>query len=82
MYLGCLSNDDGEGRVLNALLFFNFFEFISFNSLKLANIGKLSYGVLGTAPKFGSAKKLNFPCVYVLQTTSQKEIFYGCVRTS
>ena len=39
--------------------FFNFFEFISFNSLKLANIGKLSYGILGTAPKFGSAKKLN-----------------------
>ena len=39
--------------------FLNFFEFSSFNSLKLANIGKLSYGVLGTAPKFGSAKKLN-----------------------
>ena len=35
----------------------------------MANIGELPYGVLGTAPKFG------------LQTTSQKEIFYGGVRT-
>ena len=25
----------------------------------MANIGELPYGVLGTAPKFGSAKKLN-----------------------
>ena len=35
----------------------------------MANIGELPYGVLGTAPKFG------------LQTTWQKEIFYGGVRT-
>ena len=35
----------------------------------MANIGELPYGVLGTAPKFG------------LQTASQKEIFYGGVRT-
>ena len=41
----------------------------SLNSLKMANIGELPYGVLGTAPKFG------------LQTTSQKEIFYGGIRT-
>ena len=40
-------------------LFFNFFEFISVNSLKKAYIGELPYGVLGTAPKFESAKKLN-----------------------
>ena len=35
----------------------------------MANIAELPYGVLGTAPKYG------------LQTTSQKEIFYGGVRT-
>ena len=35
----------------------------------MANIGELPYGVLGTPPKFGH------------QTTSQKEIFYGSVRT-
>ena len=35
----------------------------------MANIGELPYVFLGTAPKFG------------LQTTSQKEIFYGGVRT-
>ena len=30
----------------------------------MANIGELPYGVLGTAPKFGSAKKLNlFLCL-------------------
>ena len=39
--------------------FFNCFEFISVNSRKMANMGELPYGVLGTAPKFGSAKKLN-----------------------
>ena len=42
-----------------SIFFFNFFEFISVNSLKMANIGELPCGVLGTAPKFGSAKKLN-----------------------
>ena len=48
----------------------------------MANIGELPYGVLGTAPKFGSAKKLNLSRVYVLQTTTQNEFFYGGVRTS
>ena len=33
--------------------FFNFSAFISVNSLKMANIGELPYGVFGTAPKFG-----------------------------
>ena len=46
--------------VLFCCFFFNFFEFISVNSLKMANIDELPYGVLGTAPKFGSAKKMNF----------------------
>ena len=49
--------------------FFFFFEFISVNSLKMANIGELPYGVLWTAPKIGSAKKLNLS-------------LYGGVRTS
>ena len=44
---------------LSFFFFFNFFEFISVNSFKLAYIGELPYGVLGTAPKFESAKKLN-----------------------
>ena len=47
----------------------------------MVNIGELPYGVLGTAPKFGLREEIEFvPCVYVLQTTSQKEI-YGRVRT-
>ena len=57
---------------MNARFFvfvFNFFAFICFHSLKLANIAELPYGVLRTAPKYG------------LQTTSQKEIFYGGDRT-
>ena len=48
----------------------------------MANMGELPYGVLETAPKFGSAKKLNLSRVYVLQTTTQNEFFYGGVRTS
>ena len=70
-----------NARFLSFFLF-NFFEFISVNFLQIANIGELPYGVLGTAPKFGSAKELNLSLpVYVLQTTSPKEIFYGGVRT-
>ena len=46
-----LSNDDGDGNenvpsYLNECMF-------DFNSLKMANIGELPYGILGTAPKFG-----------------------------
>ena len=64
MNIACLSKDDREGQERKrqnecAFFFFNFFEFISVNSLKMANIGELPYGVLGTVPKFGSAKKLN-----------------------
>ena len=48
MNTGCLSNDDGEG---------NENEFIAVNSLKIANIGELPYGVLGTAPNFGLRRR-------------------------
>ena len=41
-----------------------------------------SYGLLGIAPKVRTQRRnLICPCVYVLQNTSQKEI-YGCVRTA
>ena len=46
-----LSNDDGEGNE-NAPSYLNECMF-DFNSLKMANIGELPYGILGTAPKFG-----------------------------
>ena len=49
----------GAKCALFFFFFFNFFEFISVNSLEMTNIGELPYGVLGTAPKFESAKKLN-----------------------
>ena len=56
--------------------FFNFFEFISINSLKMANIGELPYGVLGTAPKFGSAKKLNLSlCLRPLKQRRKRKFF-------
>ena len=65
--MGHLSNDDGEGNenvpsyqsectlffFFFFFFFFNFSAFISVNSLKMANIGELPYGVFGTAPKFG-----------------------------
>ena len=53
MNIGHLSNDDGEGNENvpsyqnKCVFFFNFY------SLKIANIGELPYGVLGTVPKFG-----------------------------
>ena len=67
MTIGCLRNDDSKGNenvpsYQNVRAFFlkNFFAFISVNSLKLANIGELPFGVLGTTPKLG----LICPCVY------------------
>ena len=49
MNIGCLSNDDGEGNVnvptyqneRAFFFFFNFFAFISVNSLKIAKMGEL-----------------------------------------
>ena len=48
----------------------------------MANIGELPYGVLGTAPKFGSAKKLNLPLSLRPPNNVAKGNIYGGVRTS
>ena len=45
-------------------LFFNFSAFISVNSLKMANIDELPYGVLGTALKFGLREETEFVPVF------------------
>ena len=63
-----LSNDDGEGNenvpsYLNECMF-------DFNSLKMANIGELPYGILGTAPKFGLREEIEF--VSVLTSSKQR----------
>ena len=65
---GRVSNDDGEGNEnvpsyqnrKCELFFFNFSAFISVNSLKMANKSEFSYGVLGTAPKFGLREEIEF----------------------
>ena len=44
--------------------------FISGNSLKLANIGELPYGVYVTAPKFGLREETE--CVLVLMSSKQR----------
>ena len=68
--MGRLSNDDGEGNENvpsyqnDMRAFFNFSAFISVNSLKMANIGELPYGVLGTAPKFGLREETEFVPVF------------------
>ena len=79
MNIGRLSNNDGEGNenvpsYQNDCAFFlsSFSRF--FNSLKIANISELPYGVLGTAPKFGVREEIEFAPVFVLKTTLQKEI--------
>ena len=42
----------------------------------MANIGELPYGVLGTAPKFGSAKKLNLSlCLRPLKQRRKRKFF-------
>ena len=51
------------------IFFFSFFAFKAFNSLKMANIGDLFYGVLGTAPKFGLREGIEFAPVF----TSSKQ---------
>ena len=53
----------------NECAFFNFFAAISVNSLKIANIGELPQGVLGTAPKFGLSEEIEFVPVF----TSSKQ---------
>ena len=58
-----------------------FFAFISVNSLKMANIGELPYGVLGTAPKFGSAKKLNLSlCLRSLNNVTEGNLQWCSYR--
>ena len=64
-----LADRQNEWAVFFKLIGVYFIPLSLVNSLKMANIGKLPYGVLVTAPKFG------------LQTKSQKEIFYGGVCT-
>ena len=45
----------------------------------MANIGELPYGVLGTAPKFGSAKKLNLSLCLRPPNNVAKRIFFTVV---
>ena len=71
MNTGCLSNDDGEG---------NENEFIAVNSLKIANIGELPYGVLGTAPNFRLREEFNFSYVYVPQQRHKKKFMVVFVQ--
>ena len=61
------SNDDGEGKE-NVLSYLNECVF-NLNSLKMANIGELPYGVLETAPKFGLREEIKFVPVF----TSSKQ---------
>ena len=82
MNIGCLRNDDGEGnenvlRYQNecAFFFFNFFAFISVNSLKMANLGELPYGGLGTAAKFGLREGTEFAPVFTSSKQRRKRKF-------
>ena len=45
------------------VFFFELFR-VYFNFLKIANIGELQYGVLGTAPKFGLREEIKFVPVF------------------
>ena len=58
---------------------------IAVNSLKMANIGKLRYGVLGTDPNFGLREEIKFSYVYVLQQRLKKKfmvVFVQVVKRS
>ena len=68
MNIGRLSNDDGKDNKNvpsyqneGVVFFFNFFR-VDF-SLKMANIGELPHGVLGTPPKFGLREEIEFVCL-------------------
>ena len=64
MNIGRLSNYDGEGNENvpsyqnKCVFFFNFYP------LKIANIGELPYGVLGTVLKFGLREEIKFVPVF------------------
>ena len=80
MNIGRLSNDDGEDNknvpsYQNEGLFFflNFFR-VDF-SLKMANIGQLPYGVLGTPPKFGLREETEFVAVFTSSKQRRKRKF-------
>ena len=53
---------------------------IAVNSLKMANIGELCYGVLGTDPNFGLREEIKFSYVYVLQQQLKKKFMVGSYR--
>ena len=53
---------------------------IAVNSLKMANIGELRYGVLGTDPNFGLREEIKFSYVYVLQQQLKKKFMVGSYR--
>ena len=58
---------------------------IAVNSLKMANIGELRYGVLGTDPNFGLREEIKFSYVYVLQQRLKKKfmvVFVQVVKRS
>ena len=44
-----------------------------FNSLKIANISELPYGVLGTAPKFGLREEIEFVPVFTSSKQCRKK---------
>ena len=60
---------------MNARFFFNFFAFISVNSLKMANLGELPYGGLGTAAKFGLREGTEFAPVFTSSKQRRKRKF-------
>ena len=58
---------------------------IAVNSLKMANIGELRYGVLRTDPNFGLREEIKFSYVYVLQQRLKKKfmvVFVQVVKRS
>ena len=78
MNIGRLSNDDWEDNAnlpsyQNDCAFFlsSFSRF--FNSLKIANISELPYGVLGTAPKFGVREEIEFVPVFTSSKQCRKK---------
>ena len=69
MNIGRLSNDDGEGNK-NVPRYRG-----DFNSLKMANVGKLPYGALGTVPKFGHGEEIEFVSVVTSSKQRRKRKF-------
>ena len=58
---------------------FNFHEFISVHSLKVANVGKLPYGVLGTALKFCLSEEIEFVPLFTSSKQRRKNVFFFTV---